>query len=236
MKEGNERKFKLGKLLQEYVVAMKWSYMRNGCFSTNPIVNSSLFFPLAKHVINSSFSEFCHFPTYCLIHSSSSSSNLSNGLRNAFATHFIHSKLIKKGSLQQEGSYLLNLYIKSRLVGDAHKLFDEIPQRDVRTWTIMISGFAQNGFFRGAVDLFSEMLEEGVVPNRFTFSSILKCCSSLNELRMGKAIHGWLLRNGIVVDVALANSILDLYVKATSLIMQKDYLNRSLKKMSCHGI
>lgn len=187
--------------------------MRNGCFSTNPIVNGSLFFPLAKHVINSSFSEFRHFLTYCLIHSSSSSSNLSNGSRNVFTTHFIHSKLIKKGSLQQEGSYLLNLYIKSRLVGDAHKLFDEIPQRDVRTWTIMISGFAQNGFFRGAVDLFSEMLEEGVIPNRFTFSSILKCFSSLNELQMGKAIHGWVLRNGIDVDVALANSILDLYVK-----------------------
>lgn len=211
MKEGNEHK--LGKQRQDYVVAMIWSYMRNGWFSTNPIVNRSLFLLLTKHVIDTSFSEFHRFRPHCLIHSLPSSSNFSNGLRNELSTHFIHSNLIKKGSPQREVSYLLSLYMKSRLVGDARKLFDEIPQRDVRTWTVMISGFARNGCSRGALGLFSEMLEEGVVPNQFTFSSILKCCSSLNDLRMGKAIHGWLLRNGIDVDVALGNSILDLYVK-----------------------
>lgn len=193
------------------MVAMIWSYMRNGCFATNPIVNRSLFFPLTKYVIDTSSPKFHHFRPYCLIHFlSSPSSNLSNGLSSA---HFIHSKLIKKGSLQQEGVHILSLYLKSGLVGDAHKLFDEIPERDIRTWTVVISGFARNGFSRGALGLFSEMLEEGVAPNRFTFSSILKCCSNLNDLWMGKAIHGWLLSNGIDVDVALANSILDLYVK-----------------------
>ncbi|GFZ11240.1 pentatricopeptide repeat (PPR) superfamily protein [Actinidia rufa] len=136
-------------------------------------------------------------------------------LRNEFFAGIVHAEVIKNGSLHHlhVGSYILSLYVKSLLLGHAQKLFDEIPQRDVRTWTIMISGFARNGSSRMAVDTFSKMLEQGVVPNGFTFSSILKCCSSLNELLMGKAIHGWILRYGIDLDVALSNSIIDLYVK-----------------------
>ncbi|PSR97995.1 Pentatricopeptide repeat-containing protein [Actinidia chinensis var. chinensis] len=136
-------------------------------------------------------------------------------LRNEFFAGIVHAEVIKNGSLHHlhVGSYILSLYVKSLPLGHAQKLFDEIPQRDVRTWTIMISGFARNGSSRMAVDTFSKMLEQGVVPNGFTFSSILKCCSSLNELLMGKAIHGRILRYGIDLDVALSNSIIDLYVK-----------------------
>ncbi|KAL6990333.1 hypothetical protein U1Q18_048977 [Sarracenia purpurea var. burkii] len=136
-------------------------------------------------------------------------------LRNEFSAEIIHATVLKNGSCQclHGANYLLKLYVQSRHLDHAQRLFDEIPRRDVRTWTIIISGFSQNGSYRLAVDLFSKMHERGVVPNRFTFSSILKCCSSLNELRMGKGIHGWILRYGIDFDVVLRNSMLDLYGK-----------------------
>ncbi|CAL5364843.1 unnamed protein product [Camellia sinensis] len=189
---------------------------------------SSYFYPpFKRNIINLTSSEIHHFQSYCLIHSSSSSLRIDNpqprllnssvdlNLRNEFSIEIIHAKLIKNGSLLQprDGNYILNLYVKSRHLGHAQRLFDEIPHRDVQTWTIMISGFAQNGSHRMAVDLFSKMREQGVVPNHFTFSSIFKCCSSLNELRVGKSIHGSILRYGIDLDVVLANSILDFYAK-----------------------
>ncbi|KAH7571359.1 hypothetical protein JRO89_XS04G0028800 [Xanthoceras sorbifolium] len=85
--------------------------------------------------------------------------------------------------------------------------------RDVRTWTVLLSGSARVGSFSEALDCFRRMQNECVLPNKFTLSCVLKCCSGLYELRMGKGVHGWIVTSGIGLDVALENSILDLYVK-----------------------
>ncbi|XP_019238930.1 PREDICTED: pentatricopeptide repeat-containing protein At2g22070-like [Nicotiana attenuata] len=143
----------------------------------------------------------------------------------------IHANKIKDGSVQNSSSsnYLLNLYTKSYHLASAQKLFDEIPQRDVRTWTILISGSAQYGCYRNALWLFIKMQKEGsVIPNEFTLSSVLKCCSSVsNGLRLGKSIHGWMLTAAVYLDVALENAVLDLYVKCEAL----DYAKRFFELM-----
>ncbi|KAL3520535.1 hypothetical protein ACH5RR_018684 [Cinchona calisaya] len=129
----------------------------------------------------------------------------------------VHCKALKNGSSQylNVGNSILDLYVKNHNLANAQKLFDEMPQRDVRSWTILISGFSRFGDYRTGFDCFAQMLNEGIVaPNGFTLSSVLKCCSGFYDgLRMGKAIHGWIFSNGIDLDVALENAILDLYVK-----------------------
>ncbi|KAK4433035.1 Pentatricopeptide repeat-containing protein, mitochondrial [Sesamum alatum] len=96
-------------------------------------------------------------------------------------------------------NYLLNFYLRDSDSHNARKLFDEIPERDVRTWTILIWGLSRYGHHRTALDYFAEML---------------KYCASVNNgLHMGKAIHCWMIRNGIDADVALHNAVLDLYAK-----------------------
>ncbi|KAF5726344.1 putative pentatricopeptide repeat-containing protein [Tripterygium wilfordii] len=65
------------------------------------------------------------------------------------------------------------------------------------------------GYPMVVLSCFGKMQTEGVCPNQFTASIVFKCCSSLREYRNGKAIHWWILRNGIAQDVVLENSILD---------------------------
>ncbi|XWS58831.1 hypothetical protein CRYUN_Cryun08bG0067700 [Craigia yunnanensis] len=115
--------------------------------------------------------------------------------------------------LFQDSNHLLNIYVKSKNLSHARKLFDEMSQRDVRTWTILVSTFARVGSNGIVLELFEDMQNEGIKPNQFTLSSVLKCCSSLSELRIGKGVHGWTLRNGVAFDVVLENSLLDFYVK-----------------------
>ncbi|KAL3630906.1 hypothetical protein CASFOL_023890 [Castilleja foliolosa] len=143
-----------------------------------------------------------------------------------------HSVLIKNGSIHvlQVVNYLLSLYLKtSHSTENARMLFDEIPQRDVKTWTILISGFSRYGLHRIALDYFTQMQNNGMVaPNAFTLSSVLKCCASLNNgLPIGKSIHGWIVRNGIDTDVALKNAVLDLYAKFSVF----DYVKRLFETM-----
>ncbi|KAL1803116.1 hypothetical protein ACET3Z_031763 [Daucus carota] len=109
-------------------------------------------------------------------------------------------------------------------------MFDEMLDRDVRSWTMIISGLVQVGSCRMALDMFADMHKEGIVPNQFTFSSVLKCCSRLNEVRMGKSVHGWIVCNGVFVDTALENSVLDFYVKCGSFDSAKLYIESMTNK------
>lgn len=130
-------------------------------------------------------------------------------------TNSLHAKAVKDGSFQNLDvtNHILTTYVKSNSLSHARKLFDEMPLRDVRTWTILVSAFARVGSNGVVLKLFEEMQNEGIKPNQFTLSSVLKCCASLSELRIGKGVHGWTIRNGVAFDVVLGNSLLDFYVK-----------------------
>ncbi|KAL2349070.1 hypothetical protein Fmac_003070 [Flemingia macrophylla] len=70
--------------------------------------------------------------------------------------------------------------------------------------------FAKDGCM-GFAGLFSEMWEvHGLKPDDSTFVSLLKCCSSLKEL---KQIHGLVAKFGVAVDVVVSNALVDLYAK-----------------------
>ncbi|XP_026661830.2 pentatricopeptide repeat-containing protein At5g04780, mitochondrial-like [Phoenix dactylifera] len=142
----------------------------------------------------------------------------------------LHSRAIKVGLARdgQVGPGLLNLYAKCSCLDLAHKLFAEIRERDVFAWTILISGFSRNEEYETGLRLFIRMLTEGILPNRFTLASVLKCCRGSNNLKMGKGIHGWIIRNGVRLDVVLQNSILDFYAKSSTF----EYAERVFEMMN----
>ncbi|KAL9263493.1 Pentatricopeptide repeat-containing protein [Drosera capensis] len=134
-------------------------------------------------------------------------------LENESAIETLHGNLIKSGTIAHldVGNFVLNGYVKFGILGVALKVFDEMPERDVRSWTILVSGCARAGLFGMGLRWFGMMVGEGVAPNGFTLSSAMKCCSGL--VRVGRAVHGWIVMNGIGMDVVLENSVLDFYVK-----------------------
>ncbi|CAL8166973.1 unnamed protein product [Prunus armeniaca] len=183
--------------------------MRWTCLNTKYISSSSVLKP--TYVTNTNH----HFEYQRFQHYGSYQSRAVGDLPNESLPDTLHAKSVKNGSLDNLDvrNYVTSLYVKSNKLDYAHKLFGESPDRDVRSWTILISGFARIGYCRTVLELFKQMQIERVCPNQFTLSSVLKSCSSLSDFRMGKVIHGWILSNGIDLDVVLENSILDVYVK-----------------------
>ena len=182
---------------------MRWTCLNTRSFSSTAFFKQTHLFSLLSLTINTTKFEFHGIQSYCY-HST-----------NKSAIGLLHAKAVKSGSFQNlsVANYILSLSVKSQYLDYAQKAFDEIPDRDVRTWTILMSGYARIGASRMVLDLFRGMQIEGVLPNQYTLSSVLKCCSSVSDLQTGKGIHGWILRNGINLDVVLENSILDVYVK-----------------------
>ncbi|KAK9664462.1 hypothetical protein RND81_14G043500 [Saponaria officinalis] len=58
---------------------------------------------------------------------------------------------------------LLNMYVDFGFFGDAYKVFDEMPERNLVTWNVLITGLVKWGHIREAESLFRKMPEKNVV-------------------------------------------------------------------------
>ncbi|XP_057967345.1 pentatricopeptide repeat-containing protein At2g01510, mitochondrial [Malania oleifera] len=80
---------------------------------------------------------------------------------------------------------LLDMYAKCGSIDLARHLFDEMPHRNVISWSTMIGGYAINGESEKALALFSRMQKEGLHPNYVTFLGVLSACSHAGLLSEG---------------------------------------------------
>ncbi|KAM2384642.1 hypothetical protein ACFXTH_042042 [Malus domestica] len=108
---------------------------------------------------------------------------------------------------------LLSLYAKCSGVESARHLFDEMPRRDVVSWTGMLSAYVRNGHYHDSLEFFDSMIVSGQCPNEFTLSSVLKSCSLLGELDYGTRIHTFVIKLGFEPNQFLGSSMIDLYAK-----------------------
>ncbi|KAG6517565.1 pentatricopeptide repeat-containing protein At1g59720, chloroplastic/mitochondrial-like [Zingiber officinale] len=108
---------------------------------------------------------------------------------------------------------LLNLYTKCENIPSARAVFDEIPQRNLFSWSAMIGGYARVGLVNQALQLFREMQEAGVVPDEVTMASVISACAKAGALDLGRWLHVFIDRKGIVLDLELSTALIDMYAK-----------------------
>ncbi|KAG8081109.1 hypothetical protein GUJ93_ZPchr0007g5317 [Zizania palustris] len=109
---------------------------------------------------------------------------------------------------------VLSSWVRCRQVHDARRVFEETPTRAAPVWTSIIAGCARDGLHADGMIAFAEMLSEGgAAPNAFVLAAVFRCCAGLGDMESGKRVHGWMLRNGVHLDVVLCNAVLDMYAK-----------------------
>ncbi|KAI5076844.1 hypothetical protein GOP47_0008909 [Adiantum capillus-veneris] len=133
----------------------------------------------------------------------------------------IHSVVLKEGLLESDavlGSALLEFYVKCGVLRKAHEVFDELPARDVVSWTGLITGYCHHGHGAEALHCFEQMKSEGVLPNAMTFACALKACGSIGAFEKGKLVHSEMVRQGLLgYDTVLGNALVDMYAKCGAL-------------------
>ncbi|TKY73002.1 Pentatricopeptide repeat-containing protein [Spatholobus suberectus] len=128
-------------------------------------------------------------------------------------TH-LHAHVLKSGLLADRfvANSLLSLYFKlSPHFSQARTLFDGLSVKDVIAWTSIISGYVQKAQPNSALRLFLQMLGLGVEPNAFTLSSCLKACSQLENLPLGRSLHGVVATRGFASNRVVACALIDVY-------------------------
>ncbi|OAY42045.1 pentatricopeptide repeat-containing protein At3g12770 [Manihot esculenta] len=108
---------------------------------------------------------------------------------------------------------LVDMYGKCGNLGSARALFDSMENKDVMTWTAMISAYAQARCVDHAFDLFVQMKDRKVIPNEVTMVSLLSLCAEAGALDMGKWIHAYMDKQGVEEDVILKTAMIDMYAK-----------------------
>lgn len=76
----------------------------------------------------------------------------------------VHAHMIKTRYLPSVflRTRLIVLYTKCDSLGHARNVFDEMPERNVVSWTAMISAYSQRGYASQALNLFLQMLKSGI--------------------------------------------------------------------------
>lgn len=146
-----------------------------------------------------------------------------------------HSYLIRLGLLNDvfNVNNMISVYAKCSHVDDAQKLFDEMPYRNIVTWTTMVSAYTNCGRPREGLRLYNQMLESrSQEPNEFLYSAVLKACGLVGDAELGKLIHQDLSRADLEFDTALMNALLDMYVKCGNLRDAQQVFNAILCKNS----
>lgn len=105
---------------------------------------------------------------------------------------------------------LINMYVKFSLLNEAHNLFDKMPQRNVISWTTMISAYSKHKHHQKALELLVLMLREGVRPNVYTYSSVLRSCNGMSDVRM---IQCGIIKEGLESDVFVRSALIDVFAK-----------------------
>lgn len=143
-----------------------------------------------------------------------------DGLELCCVIKMIHGLAFLSGYEQEitVGNALISSYFKCGNFGLGRQVFDEMRERNVITWTAVISGLAQNGHYGHSLQLFREMMSFGSVePNSLTYLSLLTACSGLEALEEGCQIHGLLLKLGIQSDLCIGSALMDMYSKSGSI-------------------
>ncbi|CAF2085018.1 unnamed protein product [Brassica napus] len=125
--------------------------------------------------------------------------------------------LMKTGYFESDvcvGCSLIDMFVKGENnLENAYKVFDQMSDLNVVTWTLMITRCMQMGFPKEAVRFFLDMVLSGFEADKFTLSSVFSACAELEDLFLGKQLHSWAIRSGMADDVGC--SLVDMYAKCS---------------------
>ncbi|KAG1366484.1 putative pentatricopeptide repeat-containing protein [Cocos nucifera] len=99
----------------------------------------------------------------------------------------IHAVIIKMGlgSDLILSNHLISMYAKCNNFKAAHKVFDEMPKRNLVSWSAIIAGYDQSGKPLMALNIFAGMQLQ---PNEYVYASVLSACASILALNQGKQV------------------------------------------------
>ncbi|KAK8969795.1 Pentatricopeptide repeat-containing protein [Platanthera guangdongensis] len=145
----------------------------------------------------------------------------------------IHNHVIRAGFVSRVHvvTTLVDCYAKIGNVVSARTVFDEMPHKNVVSWSAMIACYAKNGRHFAALEIFREMnmmRDPEIIPNSVTMISVIQACAGLAALNLGKVVHGYVLRRALNTIVSVMNALISLYAKCGRLDLGQQIFDKMI--------
>ncbi|GFZ00212.1 tetratricopeptide repeat (TPR)-like superfamily protein [Actinidia rufa] len=138
---------------------------------------------------------------------------------NLRAVSQIHAHLFVTGLHKDPlaSTKLIESYAQMGTIKSAEIVFENFPKPDSFMYGVLIKCYVWNGLFGEAISLYNNMVYYQTHITNFIFPSILRACSGIGDLGMGKKIHGRVIKCGCESDSVVETSLLSMYGEAGSL-------------------
>ncbi|XP_010255176.1 PREDICTED: pentatricopeptide repeat-containing protein At5g61800-like [Nelumbo nucifera] len=128
--------------------------------------------------------------------------------------------------MELDGSYHVVVFSRNRTIDNlikcgrldsAIEIFEAMPVCDIISWNLVIAGHAHHGFPKLALDLFKEMVSQGLRESPSTCSSVLGICSDAGFYQEGLQVHCRVVLLGFNANLFVGSALIDLYLQASYL-------------------
>ncbi|XP_061369709.1 putative pentatricopeptide repeat-containing protein At1g69350, mitochondrial [Gastrolobium bilobum] len=161
---------------------------------------------LYHHHMGSQLTQNCSFLYPSVLRAASGAGDLVMGRK-------VHGRVVKSGFSTDHviGTSLLGMYGESCCLNDARKVFDGMVERDLVSWSSIISCYVENGQPGEGLGMFRWMVSEGIRPDSVILLSIAEACAKIGCLRLAESVHGYVIRKDMAGDASLNNSLIVMY-------------------------
>ncbi|EFJ20374.1 hypothetical protein SELMODRAFT_108652 [Selaginella moellendorffii] len=109
------------------------------------------------------------------------------------------------------GTALITMYARCRSPENAAQVFGRMKQKNLITWSAIITAFADHGHCGEALRYFRMMQQEGILPNRVTFISLLNGFTTPSGLEELSRIHLLITEHGLDDTTTMSNALVNVY-------------------------
>ncbi|KAE9605018.1 hypothetical protein Lal_00036907 [Lupinus albus] len=102
----------------------------------------------------------------------------------------IHAYILRRGldSILPVRSALITMYGRCGEIELGQRVFDDMNNRDVVSWNSLISIYGMHGFGKKAIQIFENMIHQGISPSYISFITVLGACSHAGLVEEGKKL------------------------------------------------
>ncbi|CAN6451036.1 unnamed protein product [Victoria cruziana] len=105
----------------------------------------------------------------------------------------------------------VEMYARYGDMSSARKVFDDTVQKDIVSWTSLISGHVRKRDFNVAFLCFGQLQLTGLKPNSVLLLAMFRACYLSANLVHGQRFHCYVVKSGMEGCPSLGNSILTMY-------------------------
>lgn len=123
----------------------------------------------------------------------------------------LHAEVVKKGFEIDAfvGNALVDMYARCGLLEESLSVFNVLPNRDVVSWTSLITAYAEQGLAEDARSCLRRMQLEGIVPDVVAWNAVISSFSELEETQVALELFAQMQEQGFLPVGSTFASILN---------------------------